>query len=143
MPVAFTERELDIMAVLWEQGPSTVAEVRAALSDPLSHNSVATMLTILEQKGYVSHVEEGRAFRYRALVGREEAGRSAFTRLVDTIFAGSAEALLTHFVRDRRLSQHELERIRAILDERIESAPPPNGKSRDKREPPHTRKRKS
>jgi BlaI family penicillinase repressor len=118
--VAFTERELDIMAVLWEHGPSTVAEVRAKLADPVSHNTVATILTILETKGHVAHTEEGRAFRYHTLVGREEASRSAFTRLIDTVFAGSAESLIMHFVRDRRLSKEELGRIRALLDEHIE-----------------------
>ena len=112
MPVAFTERELDIMAVLWEHGPSTVAEVRAKLDNAPSHNTVATILTILENKGHVAHVEEGRAFRFRALVGREEAGRSAFTRLVDTVFAGSAESLIMHFVRDQRLTKAEFERLR-------------------------------
>jgi predicted transcriptional regulator len=117
--IAFTERELDIMAVLWQHGPSTVAEVRTRLEDTVSHNTVATMLTILENKGYVDHVEEGRAFRYRPLVAREDAGRSAFTRLVDTVFGGSAEALLTHFVRDRRLTTDELQRIREVLDERL------------------------
>ena len=121
MAVAFTERELDIMAVLWEHGPSTVAEVRANLSDELSHNTVATILTILENKGHVAHTEEGRAFRYHTLVGREEAGSSAFTRLIDTVFAGSAESLIMHFVRDKRLSKDELERIRQILDEHMES----------------------
>jgi predicted transcriptional regulator len=119
VPIAFTGRELDIMAVLWQHGPSTVAEVRARLEDTVSHNTVATMLTILENKGYVDHVEEGRAFRYRPLVAREDAGRSAFTRLVDTVFGGSAEALLTHFVRDRRLTAAELQRIRDVLDERL------------------------
>lgn len=121
MAVAFTERELDIMAVLWEHGPSTVAEVRAKLADPLSHNTVATILTILENKGHVAHAEEGRAFRYRTLVGREEASSSAFTRLIDTVFAGSAESLMMHFVRDRRLSKEELGRIRTLLDEHIEA----------------------
>ncbi len=120
MAVTFTERELDIMAVLWERGPSTVAEVRGTLADELSHNTVATMLTILENKGYVDHVEDGRAFRYRPRVGREEAGQSAFQRLIDSVFAGSAEALLTNFVRDRRLTKEELERVRAVLDEHIE-----------------------
>jgi predicted transcriptional regulator len=119
--VAFTERELDIMAVLWEHGPSTVAEVRAKLVDPVSHNTVATILTILENKGHVSHSEEGRAFRYHTLVGREEASSSAFTRLIDTVFAGSAESLIMHFVRDRRLNQEELGRIRRLLDEHIEA----------------------
>ena len=119
MPVAFTERELDIMAVLWEHGPSTVAEVRAKLNKAPSHNTVATILTILENKGRVAHAEDGRAFRFRALVGRDEAGRSAFTRLVDTVFAGSAESLIMHFVRDQRLTKAELERLRALLDEHI------------------------
>ena len=81
MSVVFTERELDIMAVLWEHGPSTVAEVRAKLVDAPSHNTVATILTILENKRHVAHVEEGRAFRFRALVGRDEAGRSACSQM--------------------------------------------------------------
>jgi len=122
MPVAFTERELDIMAVLWEHGPSTVAEVRAKLNKAPSHNTVATILTILENKGRVAHAEDGRAFRFRALVGREEAGRSAFTRLVDTVFAGSAESLIMHFVRDQRLTKAELERLRALLVKHLEES---------------------
>jgi BlaI family penicillinase repressor len=126
----FTDRELDIMAVLWEHGPSTVAEVRARLADPLSHNTVATMLTILETKGHVAHGEEGRAFRYRPLVGREEAGRSAFGRLLDKVFAGSAEALVTHFVAERRLSKDELHRIRAVLDERLHANVPHRGRKK-------------
>jgi BlaI family penicillinase repressor len=119
MAAAFTSREWDIMGVLWEHGPSTVAEVRARLRDPLSHNTVATLLTILENKGRVDHVEEGRAFRYRPRIGRESAGRSALARIADTVFGGSTESLLMHFVRDRRLSTAELARIRDVLDERI------------------------
>jgi predicted transcriptional regulator len=132
MRVVFTERELDLMAVLWQHGPSTVAEIRARLSDSVSHNTVATILTILENKGHVTHTEEGRAFRYHALVGREEAGKRAFARLVDTVFAGSPEALLTHFVRDRRLSADELRRIRAIVDEQIEQTVEKSPKRRRK-----------
>jgi predicted transcriptional regulator len=120
--VVFTERELDIMAVLWEHGPSTVAEVRAKLVDSLSHNTVATILTILETKGHVGRTEEGRAFRYHTLVNREEASRSAFTRLIDTVFAGSAESLIMHFVRDRRLNKDELGRIRELLDEQFDDS---------------------
>ena len=118
----FTPRELDIMAVLWEHGPSTVAEVRAQLGNTVSHNTVATMLTILENKGRVDHVEEGRAFRYRALTDRDEAGRSAISRIADTVFGGSAEAVLLHFIRDRRLTRAELERLRSILDDSIDAA---------------------
>lgn len=120
MGVAFTERELDIMAVLWSRGPSTAAEVRGELSDDITHNTVQKMLSILEEKGHVAHTEEGRMHRFHALVEREEAGTSAFGRLMDKMFAGSAEALLLHFVRDRRLTRADLERIRSVLDDRIE-----------------------
>jgi predicted transcriptional regulator len=124
MAVQFSERELDIIAVLWERGPSTAAEVRAVLKDDLTHNTVLKMLSILEEKGHVGHVEEGRAHRFHALVAREAAGSSAFARLVDKMFSGSAEALLSHFVRERRLTRAELERIRQILDERLEEEEP-------------------
>jgi BlaI family transcriptional regulator, penicillinase repressor len=129
----FTQRELDIMAVLWDHGPSTVAEVRAHLGNAVSHNTVATLLTILEHKGRVDHVEEGRAFRYRPLVAREEAGRSAISRIADTVFGGSAEALLLHFIKERRLTRAELARLRDVLDERLDSAPERPAKSRRKR----------
>lgn len=121
MGVAFTERELDIMAVLWARGPSTAAEVRTELTDDITHNTVQKMLSILEEKGHVAHVEEGRMHRFHALVEREEAGTSAFGRLIDKMFAGSAEALLLHFVKDRRLTRTDLERVRRVLDDRLEN----------------------
>ncbi len=135
MAAGFTERELDIMAVLWARGPSTAAEVRGALNDVVTHNTVQKMLTILEDKGCVAHTEEGRMHRFHALVAREQAGSSAFGRLIDKMFAGSAEALLTHFVRDKRLTRAELERVRDLLDAQIdEEAEAPkthtSGKSR-------------
>ena len=120
MGVAFTERELDIMAVLWAHGPSTAAEVRAALTDDITHNTVQKMLSILRDKGHVAHAEEGRMHRFHALVEREEAGTSAFGRLMDKMFAGSAEALLLHFVQDRRLTRADLERVRRVLDDRLD-----------------------
>jgi len=129
----FTDRELDIMALLWEHGPSTVAEVRSRLPDAVSHNTVATMLTILETKGHVAHTEEGRAFRYHALVDRAAAGRTAFARLVDRMFGGSPEALIMHFVKDRRLSRDELERIRAVLDDHLEKSAKKSSAKRSKR----------
>jgi BlaI family penicillinase repressor len=116
----FTSRELDIMSVLWEHGPSTIAEVRSRLDAEVSHNTVATMLGILEEKGYVAHTREGRAFRFQSLVTRQVAATSALSRIVDTIFSGSAEALLSHFARDRRLTREELKRIRGIIDQRVE-----------------------
>lgn len=119
MRVIFTERELDVMTVLWRRGPSTVAEVREELPDPLAYTTVLTVLRTLEEKGYVGHEEEGKAYRYHALVAREEAGASAIRRLVSTVFLGKPELLLTQLVEERGLSDAELERLRAMLDERL------------------------
>lgn len=120
MPIAFTDRELDVMAVLWERGPSTAGEVREHLEDDLAYNTVLSMLRILEEKGHVGHTEEGRAHRFFPKVEREAAGASALGRLVDKVFGGSAELLLSHFVKDQALDAAELRRIRRTLDERLE-----------------------
>ena len=116
---SFTDRELDVMAVLWERGPSTVAEVRERLADDLAHNTVQTVLRILEDKGYVAHTEEGRAHRFHACVKRELAGATATARVIDKLFGGSTERLLTHLMSERSIDPKELRRLRALLDERI------------------------
>lgn len=122
MEITLTERESDIMAVLWEHGPSTVAEVRDRLSDDLAYNTVLTMLRILEEKGYAGHEEEGRAYRYHALVEREEAAASAVRGLVHRLFGGSPSLLLTQVVRQRDLPEEELKRLRELIDRRLEDA---------------------
>ena len=120
MGISFTDRELDVMAVLWERGPSTVAEARSALEDDLAYTTVLTVLRTLEDKGYVGHAEEGRAYRYHALVAREAAGRSALGRMLGKLFGGSPELLLTQLVRERGVDTDELARMRALLDARLE-----------------------
>ncbi len=75
MRIAFTDRELDVMSVLWDRETATVAEVRERLADRLAYTTVLTVLRTLEQKGYVAHASEGRAHRYRPLVKRDAAGR--------------------------------------------------------------------
>jgi predicted transcriptional regulator len=120
MAISFTDRELDIMAVLWEHGPSSAADVRRQLHDELAYNTVLTMLGILEQKGYVRHTESGRTFIFHPTVDRETAGKSAINRLVDTVFAGSEELLLTHLVHDQKLGRRKLERLRQILNARLD-----------------------
>jgi BlaI family penicillinase repressor len=119
MSLRLSDRELDVMAVLWTRGSGTVAEVREALPDPLAYTTVLTVLRTLEEKGFVGHEEEGKAHRYLPLVARERAGRSALTRLVDKLFDGSPELLLTQLVSDRRLSPPEIRRLRKILDQRL------------------------
>ena len=107
------------MTVLWDLGSATVAEVRERLEVELAYTTVLTVLRTLEEKGYVRHEEEGKAHRYIPLVERQQAGRSALARLMGTIFRGSPELLLTQLVSDRSLSDEELARLRAILDERL------------------------
>ena len=119
MAVAFTERELDVMAVLWELGSATVAEVRERLDDELAYTTVLTVLRTLEEKGHVAHRGSGKAYHYYAKVARNTAGRSALARLREKVFGGSAEMLLTQLVSDRELSRDELERLRALMDERL------------------------
>jgi predicted transcriptional regulator len=115
----FTDRELDVMAVLWERGASTVAEVRERLADELAYTTVLTVLRTLEMKGHVRHEEEGKAHRYYPLVARDAAGQSVLGRVLERIFGGSREALLTNLVRERGIDEHELRRLRRILDKRL------------------------
>jgi predicted transcriptional regulator len=87
--IAFTDRELDVMAVLWAGGSATVADVRQRLADKLAHPTVLTVLRTLEEKGYLGHAGEGRAYRYRPLVNCAAAGKTALRRLLDLMVQGS------------------------------------------------------
>lgn len=123
MNLALTDRELDLMGVLWDSGPSTAAEVQAALASQgtqLAYNTVLTLLRILEGKGNVDHQEEGRAHRFRALVNRNDAGATALTRTLDRLFEGSAEALVAQLVRDPNLTKKDLKRLRRVIKKRLE-----------------------
>ena len=123
MEVHFTDRELDVMGVLWDRGSATVAEVRAALDDELAYTTVLTILRILEDKGHVGHTEEGRAHRYHPMVERQAAGTSALSRLLSKLFKDSPEMLLTRLVSDRNLSETEIRRMRELLDQRLREDP--------------------
>lgn len=115
--VRFTDRELDLMSVLWRFGSGTVNEVREHLRDEPGYTSVLRILQILEEKGHVRHEAEGRAYRYVPTVGPEAAGRSALGKIVDKIFHGSAELALARLVEERTISEDELGRMRRILDD--------------------------
>lgn len=117
----FTDRELDVMSVLWRLSSGTVAEVRDELTEPFAYTTVLTVLRTLEAKGNVRHEGEGKAHRYFPTIAREAAGTFGIRRLVDKVFAGSTEALLSHLVSDKRLSREKLKRMRALLDERLSS----------------------
>jgi predicted transcriptional regulator len=115
----FPPRELAVMSVLWRLSSATVAEVREQLDEDLAYTSVLSALQLLEEKGFVRHEPEGRAYRYFPTVPAERAGRSALSRIKDAIFHGSTERMFAQLVSDRNLSREELERMRALLAERL------------------------
>ena len=115
MDIQLTDREVDVMQVLWDRGPSLVAEVRDSLTDKLAYTTVLTILRTLESKGYVGHKEEGRGHRFFAKVKQQAAQDSALRRMTSKLFKGSAELLFTRLVSDKTLSSEELRRLRKLL----------------------------
>ena len=113
--IYLTDREADVMQVLWEHGPSVVNEVKEKLADDLAYTTVLTILRTLEQKGYVKHEEEGRVHRYFAAVKEDAARKSALQHLTGKLFKGSAELLFTHLVSDKKLSADQIQRMRELL----------------------------
>ena len=113
-----TEAELRLMEVLWQKGPATVQEILQGLPEtaPLAYNSVLTTIRILEQKGYVKHVKDGRAHVYTPLIQREDATRSEIRRLVNRFFGSSHELLVLNILEDQTVDAKELKRLRKMLE---------------------------
>jgi predicted transcriptional regulator len=109
-----TDAELKLMTVLWDKGSATVSDVVDSLDDgaPLAYSTVLTTLRVLENKGYLRHVKEGRAFIYRPIVGRYQARDSATTHLIRRFFGGSPELLMLNLVERRKLSPKQLRELR-------------------------------
>lgn len=113
---ALSRRERQIMDVLYRRARATAAEVRADLPGDPSDSTVRTQLRLLEEKGHVSHTEEGLRYVYSPAVPRHAARRSALRHLVDTFFDGSTEQVVGALLGDRaRLSEDELRRIADIV----------------------------
>ena len=121
-----TELELEILKVLWQLGSATVRQVRdelAAVRD-LAYTTVMTVMTIMDGKGYVSRVKDGRSFVYRALYHEQKASRNMLQDVVDRVFGGSASAVMQHLLETSDLDDDELKQIRSLI----------NRKSREKSE---------
>jgi BlaI family transcriptional regulator, penicillinase repressor len=138
MGETFGERELDVMGVLWRDGPGTVAEVQARLPADLAYNTVSTILRNLEAKGFVDHTAEGRLFHYFATVTEHAARGNALSRLVDKLFRGSALRVVTHMVENETLSPEELRALQELLDRQ---APAEKGKVEDASDGPGLRRK--
>ena len=112
-----TDGELRLMDVLWEKGAATVSDVVEALpeSPPLHYSTVLTTLRILETKGYLEHVKEGRAFIYKPLVDKSEARDNAVTHLLRRFFEGSPELLVLNLVQGKKIDAEEFVRIQKSI----------------------------
>ncbi len=111
-----TEAELRIMDVLWRKGSGTVQQVLDWLPTTLAYNSVLTTIRILEKKGHVKHVKDGRAHIYEPIIGRREATRCEIQHLVGRFFRNSHEALVLNILRDEELDADKLKRLREMLE---------------------------
>lgn len=107
------------MKILWQRGESAVNDLVAAMpeDEPLAYNSVLTTIRILEQKGYVEHRQEGRAFIYWPVVAEQEASRSEVKHVLTRFFGNSRERLLLTLLGDGEISREELERLKAAIRE--------------------------
>ena len=114
-----TEAELRLMNVLWTNGASTVTDVLEALpaDPPLAYSTVLTTLRILEDKGYVKHKKDGRAFLYIPRVPREQAQQSALRLLLSRFFENSAEQLVLNILKHEKLDRAELQRLKQMIKE--------------------------
>ena len=114
-----TEQELEIMKVVWELRTATVRDVYETLlrGRKIAYTTVMTMMNILEAKQYLKKRAEGRAYVYRATRPRSEVIKAMVHEFVGRVFNGSAEPLLVHLIKDRRLSKKELERIARTIEE--------------------------
>jgi predicted transcriptional regulator len=114
-----TEGELRLMNILWQTGPATVSQVVEALPDkpPVAYSTVLTLLRILENKGYLRHTKQGRAFVYEPIVGSKEASSNAIRHLVSRFFGGSAGQLVLKLLDEHQLGAAELKRIKKKIDE--------------------------
>jgi predicted transcriptional regulator len=114
-----TDAELRLMEVVWEKGEATVSEVVDGLEAdvPPAYSTVLTTLRILENKGYLRHTKEGRAFVYRPAIEREKARESAISHLLRRFFENSPELLMLNLLEGKKISVKELERLRKRIGE--------------------------
>lgn len=122
--VSLTPRELEIIAVLWEVGPATVADVRERLPDDLAYTTVLSLMRTMVAKGYLRAEPEGRAHRFHPRVKQEAVQRGALATLVGTVFGGSSELAVAKLVSDRNLKPADLRKLRKLIDERLREERP-------------------
>ena len=128
-----TEAELRIMDVLWGKGSGTVQQVLDSITQrpTLAYNSVLTTIRVLERKGYVKHLKDGRAHVYTPLVGKKEATRSEIRHLVSRFF-NSQEQLVLNLLEDQGIGPDEIGRLRQMLDAKDPNPQGPDARDMDR-----------
>lgn len=116
----FTERELEIMRILWDRDEATVRDIQQCLPPGRHYNTILTIIRVLERKGHVSHRQEGRGFVYRALAHPEESRSNALAYFVESVFGGSPESLVLRMVETGNLTLDNLDEIRRKLRKRTQ-----------------------
>lgn len=108
----FTDRELEIMRVVWKLGEASARQIQENLPGERHYNSVMTIIRVLERKNHLTHREEGRAHIYRAAVNPEKARTRVLKHLIQNVFGGSAASLVLNLVETGDLTFEELDAIR-------------------------------
>lgn len=129
-PLTLAPVELMLMKAVWRRGAATVQEVTDAVAAErkLAYSTVLTMLRSLEEKGFLVHEQDARRYVYRPLVGEGDVGKSMLKDMLDRVFDGSRELLLTRLFELGRVDEEEVRRIRKKLASI--KAPPKGGRRR-------------
>jgi BlaI family transcriptional regulator, penicillinase repressor len=116
--VPLSPAQQELMEIVWDRGELSASEVGRILTPTrrLARNTVKTLLLRMEEKGWLTHREEGRTHRYRAAVPRQVTIGNKVVELIDTLCGGSPEALMTALLDHRGLTDAEAKRIREMLD---------------------------
>jgi predicted transcriptional regulator len=122
--ITLTEAELRLMKILWRRGESAVGDLVAAMpvGAALAYNSVLTTIRILEQKGYVTHRQEARAFLYSPCVAEHEASQTEVRHIMQRFFGNSRERLLISLLGDEEITPEELQRLKQAIAEAPEDS---------------------
>lgn len=120
-PAQLSKRERQIMDVVYAHGEATVTQILAEMPDPPMRGALRTLIRIMEQKGHLTHRQQGREFVFRPTQPRGQAGRSALGRVLDVFFGGSLEnAVAAHLSdprRNKKLNPEELQRLSKLIEE--------------------------
>jgi predicted transcriptional regulator len=114
-----SRREREIMDILYQRNKASAAEVLEAMNQPPSYSAVRAMLRILEEKGHVTHENEGLKYVFIPVVNRDKAKRSAVKHLLDTFFRDSPEQIVAALldVSAKRLTREELDRMAEMIEQ--------------------------